>query len=144
MIHRVGFVRVRAVEILMRPRRNADRPWSARIRILSLEVAVVVEYLNSLVPAIRHVHIALSVGRNRVRNIELAGIVPLGTPGLDEPSVLIELCDSRIAVAIGDENVPRAVPCDIRRLIKKVARRTRTGQRGRSAFTAATSSSADE
>src|SRR5438105_2657315 len=108
----------------MRPRGNADRPGSADIRELGLKGAIVVEDLKPLVPAIADVYIPLGVRCDRVRRIELAARRPPGAPGFNELPVLVEFGDSRIAIAIGDENISGGVPGHVRRPIEVVARNT--------------------
>src|SRR5439155_9941307 len=90
VVHRSGSVGVRTVEILMTPRGDADCPWSAYVRVLSLEGSVVIENLKPLVSPIAHIHVPLGVGCDGVRGVELAGSRPSRTPRSDEFSVLIE------------------------------------------------------
>ena len=55
------------------------------------------------------------------------GPVPLRAPGLEELSVLVELGDARVAVAVGDENVAGGVPGHVGGPIEIVAGDARAG-----------------
>src|SRR4051812_49017927 len=68
----LGWIRVGAVEILMRARRDADRTRGADVLDLALERAVVVEHLNALITHVGDVDIAARIDGDGVRNIELA------------------------------------------------------------------------
>src|SRR5271167_3135382 len=94
----------------MRPGRNADRPGSTHIQVRFLELAAVIENLNSPVAPVANVDIALRVGREGVRRIELSGLGASRSPGLDEHTVLVELRDARVAIAIRNENVACGIP----------------------------------
>src|SRR5580704_4586274 len=61
-----------AVQILMRARGNANRPGSANLVVDRLELEIVVEDLDSPVASVPNIDIALGVGGDRVRQIELA------------------------------------------------------------------------
>src|SRR6516225_10853811 len=115
VVHIGRAVGIGTEEILMRSRRDADSPWRADIDVLRLEFAVIVEHLNAPVAAIAHVDIAWRICRDGVRGIELAGRRASRSPRLDEDAVAVELGHTRIAVAVGNENVPGRVPGDVRR-----------------------------
>ena len=114
VVHRAGVVGIGRVEILVGPGGNANRPGRARIGELGLEFAVVVEDLNALVPEVAHVNVALGVGRERMRRIELAGLGTSRSPGLEEFAALVELGDARVAVTIGYKNVAGRIPTAVK------------------------------
>ena len=66
---RVG---VRDEQVLVRPRRDADRPRVADVVVDGPQHQVVVEHLHARVAAIGDVDVALRVGRDRVRRVHLA------------------------------------------------------------------------
>src|SRR5438045_1779201 len=105
----------------MRLRRNADCPRSPYIREGSLECPIVIEDLEALVPTIAHVHITLGVSRDRMRRVKLTWRRPSRSPGLEEPAILVEFRDPRVAIAIGYENVSGCVPGHVGRPIENVA-----------------------
>src|SRR5712691_7983887 len=106
---------VRAVEILLWPRCDTDRPGSADARPNRAKHQVVVKDLNPAVSPIADINVALGVSRDGVRRAELSGLLALHTAakGLDESAVLVVFHDPRVAIAIGDEDVSRGVPSDI-------------------------------
>src|SRR5213593_1946606 len=101
--------------------RDAQRGRHADVRDVRLERAGVVEDLNPLVVLIGDEHVALRVDRDRVRDVELARLQSSRPPRRDEPAVLVELRDSRVAVPIGDEDVSGYVPRHIARPVEVVA-----------------------
>jgi hypothetical protein len=66
--------RVRDEQVLMRSRRDADRPRVADGVVDGLQVEVVVEYLHAGVAAVGDVDVALCVGRDRVWGIQLTAL----------------------------------------------------------------------
>src|SRR5262249_19194110 len=122
-----------AVEILMGPRRNAKRPGSANLVIDRLELQIVVEDLDSAVTSVPNINVALRVGRDGVRKIELAPLRSLGANRRDVSPVLVVLDDPRIAISVGDENIPGGVPRDIGRPVEciRLRRRLRGARRRR-------------
>src|SRR3970282_1992653 len=96
------------------------------VLILVLEVSVVIKDLNAVVVPVTDVHVALRVCRDRVREVELAMLGAPGPPGLYEFAILVELRDPRVAVSIGDENVPGGTPGHVGRAIKVVPQSARS------------------
>src|SRR5207244_11072553 len=88
---------------------------------LRLDGAGDVESLNPLVVLIGSEYVALRVDRDRVHDVELARLRSSRPPRRDEPAVLVELRDSRVAVPIGDEDVSGYVPRHIARPVEVVA-----------------------
>src|ERR1035437_9440160 len=111
--HGIGFVGVGAIQILVRPGRDADRPRGAYIGDLALKAALVIEDLNPAVAAIRYVHVAARIDGDGERQVELALSRPARAPGLEETPVTVEFRDARVAESIGHEDVARRIPCDI-------------------------------
>src|ERR1700730_10854119 len=72
VFHVGGAVGVGTEEILMRPWGDANRPRGAHVEVLRFELSVVIEYLNAAIAAIAYVNVALRVGGDGVRGIELA------------------------------------------------------------------------
>src|SRR5713101_1334294 len=77
-------------------RQVADR--GARLRIvrhvdreLALERPLAVEHLDAPVAAVRDVDVALRIGGDRVRCVELAGLRALAPPRLEPPAVPVDL-----------------------------------------------------
>src|SRR5215469_11697738 len=124
----------------MRARRDADRPRRARrkgtggdLRLarditdgrlrawrhrnvdyhLPFEIAVAVEHLNAMVAAIGDINVAVIVGRDRMRRVELTGPVAAIAPGLEPFAVLVGLGDPRIDVAVADIGVVGGVEGDV-------------------------------
>src|SRR2546428_5139577 len=114
----------------MGSRSNAQRPGRADVPVLSLEVTVVVEDLNSIVRPIGHIHHALGIDLKGMDRVELARRRSTLAPRLDELAHLVELRDSRVAVSIGDEDVAGRVPRHIGRPIEVVAWDTHSLRRG--------------
>src|SRR5712692_4610848 len=128
VVHVGGAVRVGAIEVLVRARGYADGPWRADIEVHRLKFTVVIEDLNPAVFPVADVYVPLGVRGDRVHGMKLAGLRPSGAPGLDEFSVLVELRDARIVVAIGDEDVSIRIPRDVGGPVKIVARDSRAWQ----------------
>src|SRR5258706_11445499 len=107
---------VRAVEILLRPRRDADRPGSANARPHRAQREIIVKNLNAAVPPIAYINVALGVSRNRVRSAELTGLLALhaAADGLDEPAFLVILHNPGVAITVGHKNISGRVPGDVR------------------------------
>src|SRR5215469_16083900 len=99
---------------------DAHRLCIAEVRKRGLEDAVVVKHLDPSVAAIAGVDIALRVHRNTQNVGELAGACASFAPGLQKSAVLIELCDARVAGAIGDEYVACGVPCHVGGPVKEI------------------------
>ena len=103
--------RVRDVEVLLarvlrpRPTRDAHRPRVADVGVVGLPVQVVVQHLHALVAPVAHVDVALEVGGDRVRRVELQVAVAARADGLHEPAVLVVLHDARVEVAVRHEDV---------------------------------------
>src|ERR1035437_3031837 len=103
-------IRVGAVEILVGPGGDAHGPGRPHPIVDGLEGEVVVEDLNAAVGAVADVDVAFGIRRHGMRQIQLAGRPALAAHRRDEASILAVLNHARIAVAVGDENVPRRVP----------------------------------
>src|SRR5579862_8093222 len=118
----------------MRPGRNAHGPRRANVFITGLEVEIVVEDLRAVITTIRDINIALGVGSDRVRQIELARLSAtfLAANLLKKPAILVVLHDSIIAVTVRNENVPLRIPRDIGRTAERIllGGRRRTRSRG--------------
>src|ERR1019366_3580604 len=113
-------IRVGAVEILMRPGRDAHGPRRAHVVVNGLEIEVVVEDLHAAVAAVAHVNVALGIQGDGMRQIQLPGRRALTARGFQEAPVPVVLDHAGVSVAVGDEDVPRRVPADIRRTIERV------------------------
>ena len=105
-------VRIGMEDVLMRPRRDAQRPADPEVGDLANRLQVVVEHLIPVVGAIGHPHVAALVDLKSVRQVELAEPLPgLLAAGLrEEASVLVVLHDAVVAVAVRDEDVPLRIP----------------------------------
>src|SRR5260370_31973365 len=114
----------------MRPRRNANGPGGGDLVIDRPQNQVAIEYLDSPVTPVCDVDIALSVGRDRVRRVELIGLRSARSNGFDESSVLVVLDHARIAVAIGDVYISSSVPSHIGRPVEYVRPRFRRRSSG--------------
>src|SRR5260370_40667992 len=68
---------VRAVKILLWPRRDADRPGSADARPNGAQHQVVVKHLNPAVSPIAHINVALPVRPHRWGSADLSRSPPL-------------------------------------------------------------------
>ncbi len=68
---------------------------------LRLEPAVAVEHLDAMVLAIGHVHPAVGVAADVVRNVELAGIGAGLAPRAEQRAVRRVLVHARVTVAVG-------------------------------------------
>src|SRR5438128_253441 len=110
---------------------DTHSPRVADVVIDRLEVQVVVENLNTSVVPVCNVDIAFGISRDRVRLVELTGFRSwyVTTYILDEFTVLVVLHDSRIAIAVGDENVSGRVEGHVGRPIEGVRFRRGYGLR---------------
>src|SRR5579864_4120374 len=72
----VGRVGTGAIEVLTRSWRDANRRGSTHIGDLRLERAIPIEDLNSLIPTIGNVHVALRIDGDSVNRVELTGLGP--------------------------------------------------------------------
>src|SRR5439155_15684949 len=129
----------------MRARGDAHGPGRPDVGVGALEIPVVIEDLHPSVRSISDVHVPLRVYCNRVRRIELTRIASTRAPGFDELSVLVELGDARIPVAVRNENISGRIPGDIGRTVEIVAHCSRARQSAASpagAFTASASAAA--
>src|SRR5262245_39102832 len=120
-------IRVRRVEILMRTRRDAERPRVADVIVDRAQDEVVVEHLDARVAAIGHIDVALRIDLQAVRRVHLARRGAARPDRLDELAELVELDDARVGVAVGDENVALRIPADVGGTAKRV--RLRVGRR---------------
>src|SRR4029077_16269732 len=75
--------------------------------------AVFIEDLNPVVGPIGDVHAAVPIDGDRMRRIELAVSRAGSSPSQQKLSVLVELYDARIAVAIADEECAVRQPGDV-------------------------------
>src|SRR5262245_46059183 len=134
-----------AVEHLVRPRRDAERPrragreaaaglqiigeiWLVADRRfgvlverhvdldLALEVAVAVEHLDAPVVAVADIDQALRVGGDAVHEAELAGTFAVLAPGFHPLAVLVVFGDAGIHIAVADIDVALRIPGDVGRL----------------------------
>src|SRR6266851_1517632 len=109
VIQALGVVRVRAVQILRRAARHADRLRHADVGDLRLERALAVEHLDALVAGIGHIEIALRIARQPADLVELPLRRSSLSPGLHKVAVLGELGDPVVAAeSIGDVDVAGA------------------------------------
>ena len=99
-------------------RQVADR--GARLRIvgnvdreLTLERPLAVEHLDAPVAAVGDVDVALRVGGDRVRRVELAGLRALAAPRFQPFAVPVHLGDARIDVSVADIGVAGRVEGDV-------------------------------
>src|SRR5579863_9318573 len=89
-------VRIRAVDVLMWPRRDADRPRRAHLIINLARRQIVVENLDPAVGPVADVNVALRVRREGVRKIELSKLRTARTDRSNEFSVLVVLRHARV------------------------------------------------
>src|SRR5882724_4931114 len=120
-------VGIGTVKILMRPWGNAKSPGSANLIVNRLELQIVVEDLDSPVASVANVDVALCVGCDCMGEIELAPLRSFGPHRGDVPPVLVVFDDPRIAISIGDENVPGWVPRNIGRPVECIRLRRGLG-----------------
>src|SRR5262249_34857996 len=134
VVERLGIVGVRAVQILMLTRRDADGVGRTDVGDLRLRRAIAVEHLDPLVAGVGDVDVALRVERDAVQHAELARLTAAVSPGLDEVAVLVELGDASITVggdAVGDVDVTAAIPRDVSGAHEAVAGNAGAGRSGR-------------
>src|SRR5262252_6116146 len=86
-------VRVRTVEILVRPWRDADCPRSADVVVDFEKFQIAVENLNTSVLTVGYINIAFRIRRDRVRCIELPRLGSSGPDLLNETAILVVLRD---------------------------------------------------
>ncbi len=80
--------------------------------------AVSFEYLDAVVLSVGHVEQAVGSEGDDVRRVELARFGAVATPVEEKPAVGGELCNARIAVAIGDKKFAARKHADMRGLEK--------------------------
>src|SRR5579872_6223460 len=99
---------------------DTDCPGRAHVIIGLLEIQIIVEDLNAKIVAICNIDVALAVHRNRMRCIELSRRRSARSYRFDKLAVLGVLCDTGVAIAVRDEDIPCGVPSDVGRPIKAV------------------------
>src|SRR5262245_54649 len=72
-------------------RTDLETARQARILHFSDELSIRIEYLYSLILAVRHPQLTFSIERESMCHIEFPGLFSFAAPGLDELAVLIEL-----------------------------------------------------
>src|SRR5438128_1905135 len=82
---------------------HADGVRLMNVRPYVQELAILIEDLNAVVGAVRHVDAAVAIGRYRVGSVELSRSVPGSAPRPQVFPVLVELHNACIAVAVADE-----------------------------------------
>src|ERR1700720_3756180 len=97
----------------MRAGRDADGPGCADLVIYCAQNQVAIEYLNSPVAPVGHIDIALGVGGDRVRRVELIRLISARSNRFDESTILVVLDYPRVAIAIGDVDISGSVPGNI-------------------------------
>src|SRR6266852_1683449 len=97
----------------MRAGRDANGPGGAHLVIDRAQHQIAVEDLDSPVAPVGNIDVALGVGCDGVRRVELIGLISAGSNRLNESPVLVVLDHSRIAVAVGDVDISSGVPSDI-------------------------------
>src|SRR5262245_22216846 len=97
----------------MRSRCDANRPWSAAVVVNLEQVQVAVETLNASVLTVRDVDVALRIGCDGVRCVQLPGLSSARPDGFDEPAVLVVLHNARVRVAVSHEDIAGQIPGDI-------------------------------
>ncbi len=106
----LGRIRIRAIQNLIRPGRDAKRHGRSDVGVLRFESAVVVENLNSLVAAVGRIHVPFRVDGNRRHGTEHAGSGAFRAPRLDEHALAVEFCDARVAHPVGHKDVAGGSP----------------------------------
>src|ERR1700693_3305063 len=114
----------------MRARRDANGPRSADLVIDRAQHQVAVEDLDPPVAAVGDINIALSVGRDRVRRVELIRLISARPNRFDESPVLVVLDSPGVAIAVGDIDIPGRVPSHIGWSIEYVRSRFWRGSAG--------------
>src|SRR5262249_53641849 len=89
---------------------DAHRLCVAKVRKRGLKLAIIVKHLDAFVATIAGVDVPLRVHRDTQNVSELAGRGAFFAPRLHKSAVLVELCDARIARAVGDKYVACGVP----------------------------------
>ncbi len=97
----------------MRARADAHRPRRADVVVDGAQHEIAVEHLDAAVLPIGDVDVALGVGRDRVRDVELIRLGAAGPHRLDEAPVLVVLRDARVDVAVGHVDVALRIPRDV-------------------------------
>ena len=95
------------------PPGHADRPRVADVRVVRLPVQIVVEHLHARVAAVADVDVALEIGGDRVRRVELQVAVAARADGLHEAAVLVVLHDACVEVAVRDEDIALLIERDV-------------------------------
>ena len=80
---------------------------------LAQQSSIGIENLDAPIAAIGHIDVALRIGSDAVRRVELAGAAAGRAPLLHPVAILVEFGDARIDVAITDEDVALRVPGDV-------------------------------
>src|SRR4029453_12766118 len=108
-------VRVGEEDVLMRSRRDAQRPSGAEIGDLSDRLQIVIELLVAVVGPVGHPDMPALVDLEAGRQIELSRLVAgLFTADLgDEAAVLVVLHDAVVAVAVRNEDVALRIEADV-------------------------------
>src|SRR4051812_13579418 len=70
------------------------------------EFAVLIEDLNAIIFAIPDVKISLRIQSHRVRRVEFSFSSSFFPPGENKLAGLVEFHHPRIAIAVGDEEIP--------------------------------------
>ena len=106
----------------MRPGRNAHRPGRAHIGVRVLNVPLLSNTCRRRFPRSPTYTLPCASVAIECGVLNCPGSVPSRSPGLEEFAVLVEFRDPRVAVAVGDENVPRRIPGHVGRPIEIIAR----------------------
>src|SRR5579885_1102244 len=108
-------VRVREEDVLVGAGGDASSPSGAEIFDLAQGLEVVVEFLVTVIAAVRNPSVVVVINLQAVGKVEFseraAGLFAASL--CNEATVLVVLHDSVVAVAVGDENIPLPVPADI-------------------------------
>src|SRR6187399_1493847 len=125
-------IRIRREQVLVRSRADAHRPRRADVVVDGAQHELAVEHLNAAVLPVGHVDVALGVGGDRVRDVQLIRLGATRPDRLDEAPVLVVLRDARVDVAIGHVDVAGRIPGDVGRAVEAVRLGRRRGGKARS------------